>query len=254
MKKIKLPPSRIERKESVEPTVMVGQCVFAARGKVSMIRVSNRPAEKKAVEILVRQIMTSNPATPETLGISSPKSDRRRIVFCSDHYTRNAYLYDSFLYILDDNDGLKLADLVVKDTLDKLSFGPTKIRSILDKVPKVHTLILPIDNNSIQPNSPALAAEFLEKLNEMALRKKVAIIIIYNQWNGMRKPKNGSFIGVAEKHFFSIAKLSYVASPDTFDLESFKSYRGHKFFHITVQFEPDGSLLYERGITVNRVV
>lgn len=252
MKSIKLPPSRIERAETVTPTVMIGQCVFAARGKVSMIRVSNQPAEDMAVDILTTQIITKNPPTPDTLSIWAPNSEKRKIVLCADHMTRATNFLNLSLQLHDTVPDDLSGMLVLKESRDGSGFSPSKINKILNSVSKIHTLILPVGNRSVQPNNPLQAEETLVSLNRFARGRKISIILLYNQWNSTGKPKNGSFIGVAEKHFFSIAKLTYTSHPDSYYLESYRAQLGHDFWPISVTSDEFGNPVHV-GIERNRV-
>lgn len=255
MKKIKLPPPKPPKAKTLYPTLWVGKCVFAARGRVSLIRVSNRPAESKIIGALVSQLLTGNPATPDTLGIRAEKLEGKRVVLSGSAENRDQDLATiAFAIGKEEMEGNRKIQ-VLHTAPFGLSLNITNVRKKLEEFPKTHTIILLFGKHCTRmPNEAKIGADFLRELNKIALKQRVSILIIWNQWNDFQKPLNGPFRGIAEKYFLSIAKLSYTASPDTFIFEDFRWPRGHNFFPITVQFERDGSLMYERGITVSRVV
>lgn len=254
MRYVKLPPPRIPKTETVCPTLMVGKCIFGARGKLSLIRVNNRPAEDKIIGVLASQLLSGNPSTPDSLGISAEKLEGKQIVF----YGSIENSARDWAAILEAGGKEAIEKNIAKLQIchfEEIGLGGQlkAVKAILTGYPKTHTLIITFNNYSrVLPDDTLMASDYLAKLKGLAISQKASIIIIFNQWNGTEKPKNGPFKGVADKYFFSIAKLSYTSHPDSYYLEAYRAPRGHDFWPISVSSDEFGNPVHV-GIERNRV-
>ena len=253
MLKLNVVLPRKAKGEKISPMVMVGKCVFAAKGYVSLVRVSNPLAEKKFAQILLTQSISGNRGTAETLSISASKANEKKIIFIQTDPKKNSN--SGIVESAFDLAGLKFCPEKILYCQDANTWNWThrkQLRQTLKENKKIQLLIISMGNDSKnRPFDIAAAERYLSFLSSQAMNKRMAVVLIFDQYNGAKKPTNGNFKGTVEKLFFSISKLTCL-HPGNFRFESVRAPREHDFFPITI-CEENREILYERGVEINRI-
>lgn len=251
------PPKRAKKKvQPLIPIVKIGECVFAARGKVSFVKATNLPAQRKFAEILLSE--TLRPSGTKgvcSLGVSVVKGRKKGVFINDTDPTRNDVNGVVFSAVM----ATGISDLKGESACCHASHFDLRqqmenINDCLERYPKAGILVLLERNESTHLPSKEDAPRYLEMLEKFAEKKGVAIVLVFNQFfDRLRQGKNGPYAEKAFNRCFAVAKLTYEGGPGFYRLESCRAPKGHDFWPISVNLETDGSIGYHQGIERNRV-
>lgn len=251
------PPKRAKKKElPFEPLVMVGECVFAVKGKVSFVKANNLPAQRKFAEILLSETLKpTHPKNVRSLGITKVKGRKNGVYINDTDPIRNDINRVVYSAIMETG----VSDLKSESSCCHCSHLDLKQMMIgLDwdvrNYPKAGILALLEHNESTHLPTKEDAPRYLDMLEKFAEKHEVAIIIIWNQfWGGLPQGKNGPYSGKAFTRAFAVAKFSYDGGARHYQLESVRAAKGQDFWPISLQFDASDEVIFHRGIDNNRV-
>ncbi len=241
---------RVRTPKPVRPTVMVGECLFAARGKVSFVKASNPPAANKMIDTVIDQALTGIvDENPESLGIRTAPAKSKQIVYYStDPINARPYYLRS---IVDRNELKRIPSnvSVAEHTLANVAEHFQTLDNFLKKG-NTHLVVISAGNeSSYLGDTEEEGVEYMDSLVRMAKKYRTTVIVVFNQYRVDKMPKNGPFKEKAENRAFGSLKISYEYL-EKFKMESNRAPKNHGFFPIN--FERFEGETYHRGLKINR--